>query len=315
MLKTSASELPVTVGVAAPAKWQDYVLLLKPRVMSLVVFTALTGLVCADTPLNPVIAGTAILCIAVGAGASGALNMWYEADIDALMRRTRGRPLPMGRVQRADALALGITLALFSVGLMGLAVNLLAAALLAFTILFYAVVYTMWLKRRTPQNIVIGGLAGALPPAVGWAAASGTAPLNAWLMVAIIFFWTPPHFWALSLTTRDDYQRAAIPMLPVAKGEAATRTQILVYSLILALLALTPAFTGLGGPVYLVIAAVGGVAFVALAIQLAATKDRTAARRLFGFSILYLFLLFAALLAEHGAGVRPLSLVQRGLQF
>ena len=204
------------VAAATPARWQDYVLLLKPRVMSLVIFTALTGLFCAGVPLNPVLAATAILCIAVGAGASGALNMWFDADIDRLMRRTRGRPVPAGRVQGADALAMGITLSLFSVGIMGLAVNLLAAALLAFTIFFYAVVYTMWLKRVTPQNIVIGGLAGALPPAVGWAAASGTAPLNAWLMVAIIFFWTPPHFWALSLTTHDDYERAGVPMLPVA---------------------------------------------------------------------------------------------------
>jgi protoheme IX farnesyltransferase len=312
MLKTSASEI-ASAAHAGPARWQDYLLLMKPRVMSLVVFTALTGLVCANAPLNPVLAGTAILCIAIGAGASGALNMWYEADIDALMRRTRGRPLPMGRVQGADALALGITLALFSVGVMGLALNLLAAALLAFTILFYAVVYTMWLKRRTPQNIVIGGLAGALPPAVGWAAASGTAPLNAWLMVAIIFVWTPPHFWALSLTTHDDYERAKIPMLPVAKGEPATRAQILVYSLVLALLALAPAGTGLGGPIYLAVATLGGAAFVALAILLAVTKQRAAARRLFGFSILYLFLLFAALLAEHVAGVRPLGVIAPGL--
>ncbi|HVN00243.1 MAG TPA: heme o synthase [Caulobacteraceae bacterium] len=305
MLKTSATHIePVA---AAPARWQDYVLLLKPRVMSLVIFTALTGLVCAGGHLNPVLAATAILCIAVGAGASAALNMWYDADIDALMRRTMSRPVPAGRVQGADALALGITLSLFSVALMGLAVNWLAAGLLAFTIFFYAVVYTMWLKRSTPQNIVIGGLAGALPPAVGWAAASGTAPLNAWLLVALIFFWTPPHFWALSLTTRDDYERAGVPMLPVAKGEAATRAQILIYSLILAPLALAPAATGLGGPVYLAVAAFGGAAFIALAARLAIRKDRADARRLFAFSILFLFLLFAALLGEHLVGVAPLS--------
>jgi heme o synthase len=294
-------------STAAPARWQDYVLLLKPRVMSLVVFTALTGLVCAGKPLNPVLAGMSILCIAVGAGASGALNMWFDADIDAKMRRTMNRPVPAGRVQGADALTLGLTLSLFAVGLLGVAVNVLSAALLAFTIFFYAVVYTMWLKRKTPQNIVIGGLAGALPPAVGWAAASGTAPLNAWLMVAIIFFWTPPHFWALSLTTGDDYERAGVPMLPVAKGEPATRLQILIYSLILVPLALAPAFTGLGGPAYLGIAAVGGAVFVGLAARLFVAKDRADAKRLFGFSILYLFLLFAALLGEHLSGLKALA--------
>jgi len=292
----------------APARWQDFVQLLKPRVMSLVVFTALTGLICAGHAVHPVLAAVAILCIAVGAGASGALNMWYDADIDAKMRRTRDRPVPAGRVQGADALALGLTLSLFAVGLLGVAVNLLAAGLLAFTIFFYAVVYTMWLKRSTPQNIVIGGLAGALPPAVGWAAASGTAPLNAWLMVAIIFFWTPPHFWALSLTTGDDYERAGVPMLPVAKGEAATRLQILLYSLVLVPLALAPAFTGLGGVAYLAIAGLGGIAFVALAAKLFVRKDRADAKRLFGFSILYLFALFAALLVEHLARLTPLAL-------
>jgi heme o synthase len=306
MSKTSAPQLH-SAAAAQPARWQDYVLLLKPRVMSLVVFTALTGLFCAGVRLNPVLAATAILCIAIGAGASGALNMWFDADIDAKMRRTRNRPVPAGRVQGADALALGVTLSLFSVAIMGLAVNLLAAGLLAFTIFFYAVVYTMWLKRSTSQNIVIGGLAGALPPAVGWAAASGTAPLNAWLMVAIIFVWTPPHFWALSLTTNDDYQRAGVPMLPVTAGEPATRRQILIYSLILAPLALAPAFTGLGGPFYLADAAVGGAVFVGLAVRLWLGAARPDARRLFGFSILYLFALFAALLGEHLAGVRPLT--------
>ncbi len=306
MLKIGATELQA--AAAAPARWQDYVLLLKPRVMSLVVFTALTGLVCANVKMDPVLAGTAILCIAVGAGASGALNMWYDADIDRLMRRTRGRPVPAGRVQGADALALGITLSLFSVGLMALAVNLFAASLLAFTIFFYAVVYTMWLKRATPQNIVIGGLAGALPPAVGWAAASGAAPLNAWLLVAIIFAWTPPHFWALSLTMGDDYERAGVPMMAVVKGEASTRVQIFVYSLILVPLALAPAATGLGGPLYLAVAALGGALFIGLATRLLARKDKRDARRLFAFSILYLFLLFAALLGEHLVGLAPLGL-------
>ena len=263
MATTGARQANLPTTARRAARWQDYALLLKPRVMSLVVFTAVTGMFCARVPLNPVLAPVAILCVAMGAGAAGALNMWFDADIDQLMRRTRNRPVPAGRVQGADALAMGIGLSLASVGLMALAVNLLAASLLAFTIFFYAVVYTMWLKRSTPQNIVIGGLAGALPPAVGWAAASGTAPLNAWLLVAIIFFWTPPHFWALSLTMGDDYERAGVPMLPVAKGEAATRLQILIYGLILVPLALAPAATGLGGPIYLAIAALGGTVFLA----------------------------------------------------
>src|SRR5215469_10424203 len=242
----------------APATWQDFLRLLKPRVMSLVVFTALTGLVCAGEQVHPILAGVAILCIAVGAGASGALNMWYDADIDAKMRRTRGRPVPAGRVQGADALALGIVLSLFSVMLMGMALNWLAAGLLAFTIFFYAVVYTVWLKRWTAQNIVIGGLAGALPPVIGWAAASGTAPLNAWLLCAIIFMWTPPHFWALSLYTREDYAKAGVPMMPVVAGAASTRRQILIYSLAFLPFAVAPAFTGLGGVAYLAVSGLGG---------------------------------------------------------
>ena len=308
---------------STPARWQDYVALLKPRVMSLVVFTGLTGLVCARTPLNPILAGVAILCIAVGAGASGALNMWFDADIDARMRRTRGRPVPMGKVQGADALAMGVTLSLFSVGMMYLAVNALAAGLLAFTILFYAVVYTMWLKRSTPQNIVIGGLAGALPPVIGWAAATGTAPLNAWLLCAIIFLWTPPHFWALSLYTAEDYAAVGVPMMPVVKGAASTRRQILIYSFILIPVAVAPAFTGLAGPLYLGISALGGLMFLTLAVRLAlshagdAKGERegrlyevragaTAARNLFAFSIVYLFALFAGLLAERLLGVGAL---------
>jgi protoheme IX farnesyltransferase len=299
----------------APARWQDYVALLKPRVMSLVVFTALTGLVCARTPMNPVLALVAVLCIAVGAGASAALNMWYDADIDAHMRRTRHRPVPAGRVQGADALALGIVLSLFSVGMMALAINLVAAGLLAFTIVFYAVVYTMWLKRSTPQNIVIGGLAGALPPVIGWAAASGSAPMNAWLLCGIIFLWTPPHFWALSLYITDDYAKAGVPMLPVMRGAATTRRQILAYSVVFVAAALAPVLTGLGGAMYLAISAIGGLVFIALAVRLffSGAGDNIAeradglydvrpaakhARNLFAFSILYLTLLFAALLAE-----------------
>jgi protoheme IX farnesyltransferase len=322
MTETSAA----TSNVVAPARWQDYIALLKPRVMSLVVFTGLTGLVCARTPMNPILAGVAILCIAVGAGASGALNMWYDADIDARMRRTRARPVAAGRVQGADALGLGITLSLLSVGLMYLAVNLLAACLLVFTILFYAVVYTMWLKRSTPQNIVIGGLAGALPPVIGWAAASGTTPLNAWLLCAIIFLWTPPHFWALSLYTAEDYAKAGVPMMPVVKGAASTRKQILIYSLILVPVAIAPVFTGLGGAIYLAVSALGGLAFIGLAARLFASRAGDAvgerrddglyevkpgakdARNLFAFSILYLFSLFAALLAERLANLPPLRL-------
>jgi len=315
-MKTTTPELvsAAVPAAAAPARWQDYLLLLKPRVMSLVIFTALTGLVCARTPMHPVLAAAAVLCIAVGAGASGALNMWYDADIDALMRRTKGRPVPAGRVRGGDALILGVTLSAFSVMLMGLAVNLLAAGLLAFTIFFYAVVYTMWLKRSTPQNIVIGGLAGALPPAVGWAAASGTAPPNAWLLVAIIFFWTPPHFWALSLLTREDYAKAGVPMMPVARGEASTRRQIFFYSLIVAPLGLAPAFTGLGGWTYLAVAAIGGLGFLALGARVgfagAGSVAGKSERRLFWFSIVYLFALFAALLGEHLAGVPPLDLLR-----
>lgn len=288
------------------AHWRDYVALLKPRVMSLVVFTAFTGLVCANGHLEPILAATAILCIAVGAGAAGALNMWYDADIDAKMRRTRGRPVPAGRVQGDDALALGLMLSLLSVGLMGLAVNWLAAALLAFTIFFYAVVYTMWLKRSTPLNIVIGGLAGALPPAVGWAAASGSATANAWLLVAIIFVWTPPHFWSLSLIAKDDYARAGVPMMPVVRGEASTRRQILAYSLLLAPLGVAPAFTGLGGVWYASVATLAGAAFVALAARLLTHPTPRAAKNLFAFSILYLALLFATLLGERLSGVADL---------
>jgi protoheme IX farnesyltransferase len=310
----------------APARWQDFVQLLKPRVMSLVVFTGLTGLVCADRHVHPLLAAVAILCVAVGAGASGALNMWYDADIDAQMRRTRGRPVPAGRVQGSDAAGLGVVLSLFSVMLMGMALNWLAAGLLAFTIVFYAVVYTMWLKRSTAQNIVIGGLAGALPPVIGWAAATGTAPANAWLLCAIIFMWTPPHFWALSLYTTEDYARVGVPMLPVVKGAAATRRQILLYTLLLVPLGILPAFTGLGGPIYLGVSLAGGLVFLLLALRLARShagespdprrddglydvragaKD---ARNLFAFSILYLTLLFATLLAEHLIGLSPLEL-------
>ncbi|HYG25965.1 MAG TPA: heme o synthase [Caulobacteraceae bacterium] len=312
---------------ARPAQWSDYVQLLKPRVMSLVVFTAFTGLVMAREPLHPVLAAVAVLCIAVGAGASGALNMWYDADIDSQMRRTRGRPVPAGKVQGAEALTLGVVLSLFSVMLMGMALNWLAAGLLAFTILFYAVVYTMWLKRSTAQNIVIGGLAGALPPVIGWAAAAGETPANAWLLCLIIFLWTPPHFWALSLYTSEDYAKAGVPMMPVVKGAASTRRQIFGYSLVLIPVCIAPAFTGLGSSIYLVVSALGGLVFLLLAWRVLRSRSGEAAgqrnddglydvkagskdaRNLFAFSILYLTLLFAALLAERAMGLAPLELL------
>jgi protoheme IX farnesyltransferase len=315
-----SSALPTT----QPARWQDFVQLLKPRVMSLVVFTGLTGLVCAGTPVDPILGTVAILCIAVGAGGSAALNMWYDADIDIQMRRTRGRPVPAGRVQGADALALGVVLSLFSVMLMGMAVNWLAAGLLAFTIIFYAVVYTIWLKRSTAQNIVIGGLAGALPPVIGWAAAAGEAPLNAWLLCAIIFMWTPPHFWALALYTSDDYAKAKVPMMPNVAGAKSTRRQILIYALLFVPLCIAPAFTGLGGAAYHAVSALGGVGFLFLAWRLFKSRagdapgergdtlydvkvEAKAARNVFASSILYLTLLFATLLAEHLAGWAPLT--------
>ncbi len=324
---TASAQISDTVSSAAPARWTDYLQLLKPRVMSLVVFTGLTGLVCARAPMSPALAMVSVLCIAVGAGASGALNMWYDADIDGLMRRTRGRPIPMGKIQPVDALSLGVVLSLFSVMLMALAANVLAAGLLAFTIVFYAVVYTMWLKRWTPQNIVIGGAAGALPPVIGWAAASGHVSLNAVLLFAIIALWTPPHSWALALYTTGDYAKAGVPMMPVAKGAASTRKQILIYALLFVPVAIAPAFTGLGGPVYLAVSALGGLVFLLLSFRVfrsragddvnGATTDglyavktgSLAARNLFAFSILYLTLLFASLLVERTAGLEPLRLM------
>jgi protoheme IX farnesyltransferase len=287
--------------VADGAEVGDYVALMKPRVMSLVVFTALVGLILAPGHVHPVIGFTALLCIAVGAGASGALNMWYDADIDALMRRTAGRPIPAGRVLPGEALAFGLTLAGGSVVVLGLLVSTFAAALLAFTIVFYAVVYTMWLKRSTPQNIVIGGAAGAFPPMIGWAAASGGIGVESILMFLIIFFWTPPHFWALSLNRADEYARAGVPMLPVVAGKPETRRQILIYTLILAPLGAAPWWLGYAGAVYGLVAIVSGLIMAALAFRVRREgphADR-AARQLFAFSILYLFLLFAVLLAEH----------------
>jgi protoheme IX farnesyltransferase len=284
----------------------DYILLLKPRVMSLVIFTALVGLLIAPGHMHPALGFTALLCIAVGAGAAGALNMWYEADIDAVMKRTAQRPLPSGRIGREEALAFGLILAGFSVVTMGLLVNVLAAGLLAFTIFFYAVVYTMWLKRFTAQNIVIGGAAGAFPPMIGWAAATGSVGLESILLFLIIFFWTPPHFWALSLFRSEDYARAGIPMLPVVAGADETKRQILIYSVILLPIGMSPWLFGFAGALYAVCSTAAGLVMVWLSIGLyRSTGDRAdrAAKRLFGFSVLYLFALFAVLLIEWGGGL------------
>jgi protoheme IX farnesyltransferase len=280
----------------------DFVALMKPRVMSLVVFTALAGLLVAPGHLHPVLAFTALLCIAVGAGAAGALNMWYDADIDAVMARTAGRPIPAGRIQPSEALAFGVTLAVGSVVMLGLMINVLAAGLLAFTILFYVVIYTMWLKRWTPQNIVIGGAAGAFPPMIGWAAATGAIGIESVLLFLIIFFWTPPHFWALSLLRADEYARAGVPMLPVVAGAEETRRQILIYSLVLAPVGASPWLFGYAGLAYGAVAILGGALMAGLCWQLWRTPSEQTARRLFAFSILYLFVLFATLLAERGLG-------------
>jgi protoheme IX farnesyltransferase len=284
----------------------DYLALMKPRVMSLVVFTALVGLMIAPGHVHPVIGFTALLCIAVGAGAAGVLNMWYDGDIDAIMTRTANRPIPRGRVAPGEAFAVWAVLAGFSVGVLGLLVSWVAAALLAFTIFFYVVVYTMWLKRWTPQNIVIGGAAGAFPPMIGWAAATGGISVEPCLLFLIIFFWTPPHFWALSLIRTDDYARARIPMLPVVAGPEETRRQILLYSLVLAPLGAAPWLLGYTGAIYGVMALVAGALMVVLAWRLRGERDvaraERAAQHLFAFSILYLFVLFAVLLVEGSLG-------------
>ena len=281
----------------------DYLALLKPRVMTLVVFSGFAGLYAAPGTLHPFLAAVAVLCIAVNAGAAGAINMWYERDIDAMMDRTRGRPLPRGKMAPQEALAFGVVLTLLSVMLMGMALNWVAAGLLALANAFYVFVYTIWLKRRTPQNIVIGGAAGAFPPMIGWAAVTGGVDLHSLVLFALIFFWTPPHFWALALYARIDYAKAKVPMLPVVAGRAATKRQILVYSLILAPLGVVPAFIGTAGPVYGAVAAVMGVCFVLLSLAVLRAEDDRPARQLFGFSILYLFVLFTLLIIDRAPGV------------
>jgi protoheme IX farnesyltransferase len=300
---TYAAEQPVaTVG--------DFFALLKPRVMSLVIFTGLAGIVVAPGHIDVLSAFTALLCIAIGAGASGALNMAYDSDIDGLMARTATRPIPIGHVAREDALIFGWGLSIASVTVMGLFINLLAAALLAFTIFFYVVVYTLWLKRTTPQNIVIGGLAGALPPAIGWAAVTGSLTWAPWALVLITFLWTPPHFWALALFRCEDYARAGVPMLPVAKGKTHTRWQILLYSLILFPAGIAPSFIGLAGPLYLAVAAAFSGWIVYGAVQVLRERDTAkepAARTLFTGTIFYLFALFAALILERVLHIAPLG--------
>jgi protoheme IX farnesyltransferase len=280
----------------------DYIALLKPRVMSLVVFTALVGLVIAPGHVHPVLAITSLLCIAVGAGASGALNMALEGDIDAKMSRTANRPIPRGRITKPEALAFGMTLAFFSVMTLGILVNWIAGSLLAFTIFFYVVIYTMLLKRSTAQNIVIGGAAGSLPPVVAWAAATGSLAVEPLLLFLIIFFWTPPHFWALALFRSDDYARAGVPMLPVVAGPDATRLQILLYTVVLVAVAAAPWPLGYFDAAYGVTSLILGAGMLALAINVYRRRERAqslrATRKLFAFSILYLFALFATLLIE-----------------
>ena len=288
---------------AVPADWRDFVALTKPRVMSLVVFTGLAGMLAAPVQLHPVLGFTAILCIALGAGAAAALNMWYEADLDAQMKRTRNRPLPAGRMDREAALQFGVWLAFFSVLLMGLAINWVAAGILAVSILFYVLVYTVWLKRRTPQNIVIGGAAGAFPPVIGWAAATGDVTLLPLLLFTLIFLWTPPHFWALSLFVRSDYANAGVPMLPVVSGPTVTRQQIALYTLPMAAAAVAPWPLGLTGALYGVAASALSAAFLYLSLRVLRNRATEPAqmkpeKRLFAFSILYLFALFGALVTD-----------------
>ena len=284
---------------AAPVALADALALLKPRVMSLVVFTGAVGLVIAPGTIHPVIAAVAVLCIAIGAGGAAAINMWYDCDIDAVMTRTRARPIPAGRVEPGAALGLGIVLSAGATALMGLAVNWVAAGLLAFTIFFYVVIYTMWLKRRTPQNIVIGGAAGAFPPMIGWAAVTGGIDLTALALFAIVFLWTPPHFWALALVRSSDYEAANVPMLPVVAGDASTRRWIVAYALLLLPVSLAPCATGAAGAVYGIGALAAGLVLVAGAVRVLLDRSPAAAKRLFGLSILYLFALFALLLADH----------------
>ena len=299
----NTTDLPAT-NVAGLADWRDYFALLKPRVMTLVVFSAACAMAVAPGHIHPVIGFVAMLCVAIGAGAAGALNQWYEADIDALMKRTANRPLPAGRIERSDALGFGVLFAAGSVAIMGIAVNWLAAAILAVSILFYVLVYTVGLKRRTPQNIVIGGAAGAFPPLIGWAAVTGDISALPVLLFALIFLWTPPRFWALALFMEADYSKAGVPMLPVTDGPVVTRRQILLYTLVLVPVSLLPWALGLTGWIYGGTAAVFGLGFIACAVAVwrntaTLAADMAPEKRMFRFSLLYLFMLFAALVVDH----------------
>ena len=300
-ISKQASQKPHLVG-PSEADANDYIILLKPRVMSLVVFTALVGMMVAPNPINPVLGFLAILCIAVGGGASGALNMWYDADIDAIMKRTKKRPIPAGKLTGGEVLIFGLVLSALSVLTMGIFINWFSAAFLAFTIFFYVVIYTMWLKRSTPQNIVIGGAAGAFPPMIGWAAATGTISIESVVLFLIIFMWTPPHFWALSLFVTTDYGAAHIPMMPNVKGERSTKNQIFVYAILMALCGIAPYFIGFAGMTYGALSTILGVIFVYHSYQLWKTENReetvARAKKLFFFSLFYLAALFAVLLIE-----------------
>jgi heme o synthase len=292
----------VRLPIAVAAGVAEYLEILKPRVMALVVFTGLVGLSLAPGHLHPVLAAVAVLCIAVGAGSAGAINMWYDRDIDALMRRTARRPLPTGRMMPGEALGFGVVLGVGAVVVMGLALNSVAAALLAMTILFYVFVYTIWLKRRTPQNIVIGGAAGAFPPMIGWAAATGEIGWGAIALFAIIFFWTPPHFWALSLYRADDYAAAGVPMLPVVSGLHETKRQILLYTLVLWPVTVAPWLLGVAGDLYAAGTLLLNAVFTVTAIRVCRDDSDRSARRMFAFSLLYLFLIFSLLLMDRAGG-------------
>jgi protoheme IX farnesyltransferase len=296
-VKSHQSVTGTTDGLYGPSV-ADFWNLLKPRVMSLVIFTGFAGMFLAPTSIHPMLFIISLFAIAAGAGASGAINQWYDRDIDAVMQRTQNRPIPAGAVEPAEALSFGLIISALSVLVLGLASNWLAAGLLAFTIFFYGVVYTIWLKRSTPQNIVIGGAAGALPPVIGWAAVSGSLSIEPLLLFAIIFMWTPPHFWALALFRNEDYTRAGVPMMPVVAGEAETRRQILIYAVLLAPLGVLPAFIGMSSLLYGAVAAGLGLNFIRLSRALMRSPDDAAARRLFGFSIVYLFLLFLGLVID-----------------
>ncbi|MEM7172389.1 MAG: heme o synthase [Pseudomonadota bacterium] len=297
--------LTATIGgdvAVAGARLGDLIALLKPRVMSLVVFSGFAGLYVAPGEIHPFLAMVAVLCIAVSAGAAGAVNMWYDRDIDAVMSRTRSRPIPAGRVEPHEALAFGVVLSIFAVMVMGLAVNWVAAALLATASLFYIFVYTAWLKRRTPQNIVIGGAAGAFPPMIGWTAVTGSVSVESIVLFAIIFMWTPPHFWALALYREGDYAKAGVPMLPVVAGKKTTRWQMLAYTIALVPLSLLPTFLGMAGLLYGAVALITSGCFVLLSVRVLRDHSDRVAKLMFGYSILYLFVIFAMLIMDCTAG-------------